>query len=304
MYHWLLLLIKLMGLAFRVQALGFKMNANLCSTLKSNFLESVLLFREVFFLVHLHCEAVCQLPVHNLPHLKFICKSHSLSRRGNHLSVPMAWKCFKPLYPALLIIKKFKDSKGLSTWELELLKTVVPKTSSELDCKRKKRWMSGKISLHCKLQHWAVQWFQIRTHDCCTACLCRIWNLSHGIPRCPIPQGVDVRLKGGHHIIIISSSFQDPKKQPQRKNNKQTNVNTTTSNLEALRQEKHFSLPLSLSLDSISIQSLSFPLSILAQFSPSLSLSRFSPHISLSTLSLSSSLLSSPSDFPENNRLP
>jgi hypothetical protein len=63
MHHWLLLLIKLMGLAFRVQALGFRINTNLCSTLKSNVLESVLLSREVFFLVHLHCEAVCQLPV-------------------------------------------------------------------------------------------------------------------------------------------------------------------------------------------------------------------------------------------------
>lgn len=123
--------------------------------------------------------------------------------------------------------------------------------------------MWGIISLHCKLQHWAVQWFQIRTHDCCTACICRIGNLSHGIPRRPIPQGVDARLKGGHHIIIISSSFQDPKKQPQKKISKETNVNTATSNLEALRQEKNFSLPLSLSVDSISIQSLSFPLSIL-----------------------------------------
>ncbi len=54
MHHWLLLLVKLMGLAFSVQALGFRINTNLCSTLKSNFLESVLLSREVFFLVHLH----------------------------------------------------------------------------------------------------------------------------------------------------------------------------------------------------------------------------------------------------------
>jgi hypothetical protein len=157
MHHWLLLLIKLMGLAFTVQALGLGIN-DLCSTLKSSFLESVLL-SEVFFLVHLNCGAVCQLPVTQSSHLKFVCNCHSLSCRGNHPSVPMACKCFNALYPALLIMKKFKDSKGLSTWGLELLKTVVPKTSSELDCKRKKRWMWGIISLHCKLQHWAVQWF-------------------------------------------------------------------------------------------------------------------------------------------------
>ncbi len=159
MHHWLLLLIKLMRLAFTVQALGFRINTNLCSTLKSNFLESVLLSREVFILVHLHWRPYVNCLLHNLPHLKFVCNCHSLSRRGHQLSVPMACNCFKPLYPALLIIKRSKDSKGLSTWELELLEIVVPKTSSELDCKRKTHWMWGIRSLHCKLQHWAVQWF-------------------------------------------------------------------------------------------------------------------------------------------------
>jgi hypothetical protein len=97
MHHWLLLFIKLMGSAFRVQALGFRINTNLCSTLKSNFLESVLLCREVFFLVHLHWRPYVNCLLHNLPHLKSVCNCHSLSRRGHHLSVPMACNCFKPL---------------------------------------------------------------------------------------------------------------------------------------------------------------------------------------------------------------